>query len=60
MTDATLLDDSLRPYDWYKALVLAGAREQKLPPEYVVGIENVGAIKDPDTARDKRHRRFLV
>ena len=30
VTDAALLDDSLHPYDWYKALVLAGAREHNV------------------------------
>jgi len=48
VVDDALLDDSLRPYDWYKALVLAGAREHKLPEEYIQQIENVHVVQDSD------------
>jgi hypothetical protein len=60
VTDETLLDDSLRPYSWYKELVLAGAREHHLPADYIREIENVPDIPDPDRDRDKRNRRFLA
>jgi hypothetical protein len=60
VTDESLLSDSLRPYAWYKELVLAGAREHNFPAEYIRAIENVPAIADPDSDRDKRSRRFLL
>jgi len=46
----------LRPYDWYKALVVAGARHHRLPEDYVAAIEAVDAMADPDPARERRNR----
>jgi cation transport regulator ChaC len=54
------IDNSLKPYDWYKDFVLAGGREHGLPPEYVAEyIESVEAIQDLDKARDKKQRATL-
>ena len=54
------VDDSLRPYDWYKDLVLAGGREHGLPPGYIAEyIQSVEAIEDPNKTRDKKHRTKL-
>jgi len=59
VTDDALLDDSLRPYKWYKALVLAGAREHNFPAEYIRQIEGVEAMEDPNQERDKNNRHLL-
>jgi gamma-glutamylcyclotransferase len=48
---ATDTDTSLRPYSWYLALVLAGAREHRLPDAYVALLEAVESIEDHDRAR---------
>ncbi len=48
---ATDIDASLRPFDWYKAHVLAGAREQDLPAEYIAAIELVQAQADTNLNR---------
>lgn len=48
---ATDKDLTLRPYNWYKAIVLAGAREHRLPDNYVAAIESVISIPDPDEKR---------
>ena len=54
------VDDSLKPYSWYKDFVLAGGREHGLPPEYIAEcIQSVEAIEDPDRARDKKQRATL-
>jgi hypothetical protein len=51
------IDDSLKPYGWYKDLVLAGGREHGLPPEYIAEhIQTVEAIEDPNKTRDKKQR----
>jgi hypothetical protein len=52
---ATDIDPSLRPYDWYKALVVAGAREHRLPAEYVRALEAVRSVPDPDRTRAAKH-----
>ncbi len=48
---ATTINDSLSPYHWYKEHVLAGAREHRLPADYIRMIENINAIHDPDPDR---------
>ena len=54
------IDDSLKPYGWYKDFVLAGAKEHDLPPDYIAEyIEAVEAIEDPDETRDKKQRSTL-
>jgi hypothetical protein len=52
------IDDSLRPYDWYKELVLLGARFHGFPDDYLDHIESVPAIEDPDP--DRRLRRWTT
>ena len=45
------IDPTLRPFDWYKALVLAGAVFHRFPEDYVAAIESVPSIVDPDEDR---------
>jgi len=54
---ATDKDPSLRPYHWYKALVIAGAREHGLPAGYRSGLELVVTVSDhnPTRAGTARH-----
>ncbi|MBS0541730.1 MAG: gamma-glutamylcyclotransferase [Proteobacteria bacterium] len=60
LASSNYVDDSLKPYSWYKDLVLAGAKEHSLPPKYIADyIEPVEAIDDPDKARDDRQRAKL-
>ncbi len=48
---ATKKDPALRPYDWYKALVIAGATEHKLPHEYVEWLRTLDSVVDPNANR---------
>ncbi|MXX87053.1 MAG: gamma-glutamylcyclotransferase [Acidobacteria bacterium] len=45
------IDASCLPFDWYRDLVVAGAREHGLPPAYVEEWARIPAVPDPDTAR---------
>ena len=45
------IDDSLRPYDWYKELVLVGAQFNGFPRDYLNRIESIQALCDPDPDR---------
>ena len=56
---ATSISPGLRPYDWYRDLVVAGAREHGLPEEYVRVVASVPTMTDYDLDRAKRARRFL-
>lgn len=51
---ATYIDKSMKPYHWYKEHVLAGAREHRLPDDYISSIEIIGSIEDSDAARIER------
>lgn len=51
------IDEGLRPFTWYKTLVLNGAEAHGLPAEYVRAIAAVSAVADPDAARAWRERR---
>lgn len=60
VADPSYIDDTLKPYSWYKALVLGGARAHGLPAAYVRTIERHVSIEDPDRARHREHLRILA
>lgn len=53
------IDGSCLPYDWYHALVCAGAHQHTLPPSYVAQIESVPSYPDPNQKRRRQHRTLL-
>lgn len=53
---ATRINNSLKPFHWYKDHVLIGARENGLPADYIAQIEAVESIDDP---KPERHAREL-
>lgn len=57
---ATLKQPGIKPFDWYKALVLAGAREHALPGAYIEAIQRVDAVPDPDPLRRALHAPLLA
>ena len=42
-----LIEDA-RPYDWYKKLMIKGAREHQLPAFYVTRLEQIDSKPSPD------------
>ncbi|MDX1556839.1 MAG: gamma-glutamylcyclotransferase family protein [Xanthomonadales bacterium] len=56
---ASHIDDSLKPFDWYKRLVLAGCRYHGFPAAYLEAIEAVQAVIDPDPDRHAAHELLL-
>ncbi|WP_414446799.1 gamma-glutamylcyclotransferase family protein [Burkholderia sp. 22PA0099] len=51
---ATDKDAALKPFEWYKHHVLAGAREAGLPDDYVATLDMVEAIVDPNPAQTEK------
>ena len=51
---ALVIDDRLKPFDWYHHHVLHGAREAGLPRRHIARIETIEAVRDPDAARRRR------
>ncbi len=56
---ATNTASLLKPYTWYKAFVVAGAKEHELPNEYIRQLEAVEATQDPDNKRHESHTQLL-
>ncbi len=57
---ATATDPALKPYSWYRALVIAGAKEHGLPADYIARLETVAATDDPDRARHDKRMRLIA
>lgn len=55
VAEESYLDDCLQPYDWYKELVLAGARFHDFPDHYIRAIDSLQAIFDPNPERRTRN-----
>jgi len=56
---ATKQDRLLKPYTWYKAMVVAGAREHGLPPDYMAQLEAVPAVEDADAERHTKNMELV-
>ncbi len=48
---ATDVDRSLKPYTWYKAFVVAGAKARNLPETYIERLVATDDLEDPDQER---------
>jgi hypothetical protein len=59
VADPFYVDDALHPYEWYHALVLAGAHQHGLPDSYIARIEAMPTIPDPDRERRRSHHALL-
>ena len=51
VAEASHVDEELRPYDWYREFVLAGATYHDFPDDYVAHIAALRATKDPEIER---------
>jgi gamma-glutamylcyclotransferase len=49
--EATNTDPTIKPYTWYRALVVAGAKEHGLPATYIAELEAAPANQDSDKNR---------
>jgi gamma-glutamylcyclotransferase len=56
---AIKIDHQAVPYDWYKALVLGGAREHALEPDHSRMLPAVQAKPDGGLQRSARHFRLV-
>jgi len=56
---ARAIDASLNPYHWYKRFVLAGARYHQFPEHYILYLEGIASIQDPDDERRLMNEKIL-
>ncbi|MDH5338704.1 MAG: gamma-glutamylcyclotransferase [Rubrivivax sp.] len=52
---ATATDPQRLPFNWYRALVVAGAMEHGLPAPYVQSLRATPAVDDADVGRARLH-----
>ncbi len=50
------IDASLMPYSWYLNHVITGAKETKVPLDYLTVIETVECLEDLDKSREAKER----
>ena len=60
LAESHAVDSTLRPYHWYKDLVLAGARYHGFPDGYIATLSAVQSIHDPDSARRTANEEILA
>ena len=53
------IDTTLKPYWWYHALVLQGARQHRLPDAYINELREIETITDPDEIRRNAYCKLL-
>jgi gamma-glutamylcyclotransferase len=51
--------DNLKPYHWYKQLVVLGAQYLQFPDAYIASIEMVDSVDDPLAGRNKEHELLI-
>jgi len=54
------IDDTLKPFDWYKAMVLLGVRYHHFPNEYLRQVEAVVPVLDRDKQRRAHRKKILA
>lgn len=54
------IDPAKKPYHWYHALVVAGARQNQLPEDYISGLEKVETMRDPQPGRQRYQEALAV
>ena len=59
VADSKYIDFSLLPYEWYKGLVVEGAKFHSMPDKYIEWIESFIAIPDSDPKRNAENQARL-
>ena len=49
----------LKPYHWYKKLVMLGAQYLRFPDKYISSVKAVESIEDPDVRRRKEKEELI-
>jgi gamma-glutamylcyclotransferase len=53
IADPAVVDETLKPTDWYKEMVLLGCRSHNFPEEYIRAIEGIRSIEDRNEHRSR-------
>ena len=53
------IEHNLKPYHWYKDLVVLGSQHLQFPNAYVRSIELIESVEDPDETRREHHHMLI-
>ncbi len=59
IADQAAIDDALKPFDWYQALVLRAVEYHRFPDGYIQSIRSIETLPDLDQARADHHYRLV-
>ncbi|MBK8088825.1 MAG: gamma-glutamylcyclotransferase [Chitinophagaceae bacterium] len=51
IADTNSINNNLVPYDWYKEFIVTGAIQNQLPADYILLLQSIICISDPDEER---------
>lgn len=57
--NSDFIDESLKPFDWYKAIVIEGAKSQNLPDGYIASLSQVSAVEDSNLVRSEKSFKII-
>lgn len=57
--ESSHLDKNLKPFHWYKSLVVLGAQFHQLPDEYIRILQQADSMEDPDVARRRKNEALI-
>ncbi len=60
VAEPSFVDATLRPFDWYCALVLAGARRHGFSLSHIEAIEDTESRPDPNSERAALHAQLIT
>lgn len=59
IAEPSAIDESLKPFDWYKELVVRAVEHHGFPEDYIQSIRMIASMQDPDQARADYHFRLV-
>ncbi|MGB5053368.1 MAG: gamma-glutamylcyclotransferase family protein [Nitrospirales bacterium] len=59
LAQPSYIEHSLKPFHWYKELIVLGARHLRFPDAYVRSIESIESVEDPDQESRMQHQKLI-
>lgn len=57
--DSNSINNDLVAYDWYREFIITGAIQNQLPADYILQLQSIPFIPDPDEERRIKHFSIL-
>ena len=58
IADTNSINNNLVPYDWYKQFIVTGAIQNQLPADYILLLQSIICISDPD--EERRIKQYFI